>query len=119
MTTLFALATTSRARRTSSAASGMKRLLVEHVVECRLEPALHVIGQRCGSKQDAIEQARGQIAELFGGLDFARLRAKLELGRKRARHRGVDRLAHELRFAAVDAHRLRRAHALEVAIEQK
>src|SRR5258706_16421440 len=107
MTTRRAFPTTSRARRASSAASGMKGLLVEHVVERRLEPSLQMIGQRGGSEEDSVDQPRRQIAQLFGGLDVTRLRPQLELGRESSRPGGVDGLSHELRFTAVDAYRLR------------
>jgi hypothetical protein len=44
-----------------------------------------VIGQRGGGEEDPVDQPRRQIAQLFGGLDVARLRPELELGRESAR----------------------------------
>src|SRR5690349_7175519 len=119
MTTRRALPTASRARAASSAPSGMDGLLVEHAVEGRFEPALEMIGERGGGEKKPVEEPRGKVAQLFERLDGSVTRLELELGRKRARDGGVDRFSNELRLGAVDAHRLRGAHALEVTIEKK
>src|SRR5258708_2568173 len=119
MTTRFALVTAARASAASLIRSGTKRLLVQHGVEGRLEPALEVIGQSGDREENAVDDLRRERAQVFGRLDVTRTRFELEPGRQCARNGCIDGLAHHLRLAAVNAHGLRRAYTFEVTIEQQ